>query len=142
MKDDFSTTQHMLDSLCSGHMIVFPYDRDPGTSVPSCYEGEHSHYCVIVGFGFEERKESNDDSHSHERATEPTDFRAKHDGDLDGVFFIAQHGSGKQFLVEKSELWLKSNGQLNPSERTMRKFAGGLDQPLGVANLAGKYLVL
>eukprot|EP00659_Diplonema_papillatum_P014722 gene14722-22519_t len=52
--DEEAACRHIVGALRSGRLVVFPYDREPGTSMPALYGGLYSHYCVFTGYGVRE----------------------------------------------------------------------------------------
>ena len=112
-----------------GKLIVFPYDRNPGTSLPALYNGVYSHYCVFFGYGF------------LNTGSQPCIASTESIQEPGPMYLLSQHSMSNIPLVDLCSKWIASNNNLNPSEKTTNKFTITEGQRK-VANLAGKCLVI
>eukprot|EP01060_Flectonema_neradi_P029564 TRINITY_DN410_c1_g2_i1.p1 TRINITY_DN410_c1_g2~~TRINITY_DN410_c1_g2_i1.p1 ORF type:complete len:424 (+),score=55.74 TRINITY_DN410_c1_g2_i1:2039-3310(+) len=113
----------------SGKLIVLPYDREPGTSLPTLYQGVYSHYCVLFGYGYIDEGET-----PCERSNEPLQRPSE-------LYLLAQHGMSPCPVIDTSEKWVSSNNNLNPTDKTMNKYTV-IEGEKKVANLCGKCLAI
>ena len=135
-----TTGTTVLSALQANKLVVLPYDRSPGTSLPALYEGAYAHYGVVIGYGV--GKKGDGDGVCDCRRVEEEAVSGVGEGDsLEDVYLIVQHGMSAAPVIAKVELWVQSNHNLFPSERTVNRYKTE-ESEAKKADLAGKCLVL